>query len=125
MNQYLVDSNIIIDFLKKQEKAVDFLDSSKEIIVSIVTIGEIYQGVRNKKELRFAKSFFKTTKVLSIDERVSELALKLMERYTLSHGLLILDAIIAATVIKHDLTLITGNIKHFKMIKELKVEKWQ
>lgn len=124
MDQYLVDSNIIIDFLKEQEKAVNFLDSLKEIIVSVITVGEIYQGVRNKKELKFAKSFFKTTKVLPIDEQVSQLALKLMEKYTLSYGLLILDAMIAATAVRHNLTLITGNLKHFEIIEELKLEKF-
>jgi predicted nucleic acid-binding protein len=54
-----------------------------------------------------------------IDEKISQLALKLMERYLLSSHLLILDAIIAATAIRHNLTLITGNLKHFKMIKGL------
>lgn len=121
MRQHLIDSNIIIDFLKEKEKVVVFLDSLEEIIVSAITVGEIYQGVRNKKELKFAKSFFETTRVLAIDKQVSELALRLMEEYTLSHGLLILDAMIAASAIRHNLTLMTGNIKHFKMIKELKI----
>jgi len=119
MSQYLVDSDIIIDFLKGEEKAVKFLESLEEIIVSIVTVAEVYQGLRNKEELKFVKNFFKTTKVLLIDEKISQLALKLMERYLLSSHLLILDAIIAATAIRHNLTLITGNLKHFKMIKGL------
>jgi len=52
------------------------------------------------------------------------LALTLLEKYTLSHHLLILDALIAATVIENKLTLVTGNYKHFSMIKKLPAQKW-
>lgn len=124
MNRYLIDTNILIDYFRKSKRAVEFLESLKEIIVSAVSVGEIYQGLRNKQELRFAKQFLGSIKILPIDEQLSKLSLELLERYTLSHGLIILDALIAATAIKHNLTLITGNVKHFEMIKELKLEKW-
>lgn len=124
MEKYLVDTNIIVDYSKGKEKAASFLNSLDEFIVSVITVGEVYQRVRSRKELEFAKQLFAFAKVLPINEHISSLTLKLLEKYTLSHGLLILDAFIAATAIRHNLTLTTGNIKHFRMIKELKVEKW-
>ncbi|MGB9706714.1 MAG: type II toxin-antitoxin system VapC family toxin [Microgenomates group bacterium] len=124
MSKYLVDTNIIIDFSRKDRKAAAFLESLEEIIVSIVTVGEIYQGVGNKRELESAKQFFRNTKILLIDEQISTLALELLEKYTLPSGLLILDALIAATAIKFDLILVTSNVKHFKIIEGLKLKNW-
>ena len=51
-------------------------------------------------------------------------ALDILEEHHLASGILLFDAFIAATAIENNLILITGNLKHFKMIKELKVEKW-
>lgn len=124
MNQYLVDSNIIIDYTRKEEKATSFLESLEKIIVSSVTVAEVYQGSRDKQELKTAKQFFANTQILFINAKIDSLALELVENYTLSHGLIILDALIAATAIEHDVTLITANYRHYTMIKWLKVEKW-
>ena len=123
-NKYLVDTNLVVDFLRKKQKVADFLGSLDKIIVSVVTVGEIYQGVKNKRELKFIKEFFKTARILPINEPISDFSVELLEKYTLSHGLLILDAFIAATAIKHNLVLVTSNTRHFKMIKELRVESW-
>lgn len=124
MSRYLIDTNIIIDYFRKRRRAVEFLESLEEIVVSVVSVGEIYQGLRNKQELKFTKDFLAGIKILPIDEQISDLSLELLENYTLSHGLLILDTLIAATAIRHNLTLATGNLKHFEMIKKLKIEKW-
>jgi hypothetical protein len=122
MKKYLVDSNIIIDHSQREEKATRFLESLEEITVSAVTVAEIYQGCRNKTELASAKEFFGRCQILPLDQRISELALGLVETYLLSHGLLILDALIAATALRHGLVLKTGNDKHFRFVKKLKIE---
>jgi predicted nucleic acid-binding protein len=44
-----------------------------------------------------------------------------MRRYRLSHGLLLPDALIAATAIEYDVTLYTKNVCHFQMIPALTV----
>ena len=124
MKQYLIDTSVIVDYLRKNKRAASFLNSLDQIVISVITAGEIYQGAKDKKELKSIKKLFKFFKILPIDEQISQLSLKLLEKYTLSNGLLILDSIIAAAAIKNNLTLITGNFKHFKMIKDLKVEKW-
>lgn len=45
-----------------------------------------------------------------------------IEEYTLSSGLRAGDAIIAATAVENNMTLISSNAKHFKPIKELKLK---
>ena len=46
----------------------------------------------------------------------------MMEVMTLSHGLQMGDALIAATALEHDIPLLTGNVKHFAPIASLNVE---
>jgi len=48
-------------------------------------------------------------------------AYQLMHSFFLSHGLLIPDALIAATALELGLTLCTKNIRHFQMIENLEV----
>lgn len=124
MKQYLIDTNVIVDYLRKNKRAVSFLNSLDQVIISLVTAGEIYQGTKNKQELKKIKKLLKFFKILPIGERISQLSLSLLEEYTLPSGLLILDSMIAATAMQDNLTLVTGNFKHFKMIKGLKLEKW-
>jgi predicted nucleic acid-binding protein len=48
---------------------------------------------------------------------------QLMNSFFLSHGLLIPDALIAATALELGLTLCTKNIRHFQMIEGLEVSR--
>jgi len=121
---YLVDTSIIVDYLRGSKKAASFLNLQNPIIISVITATEIYQGAKNKKELNILKELINRFKVIPINVNICQLALTLLENYTLSHHLLILDSLIAATVIKNKLTLVTGNYKHFSMIKKLQVQKW-
>jgi predicted nucleic acid-binding protein len=57
--------------------------------------------------------------VLHIDYSISALSSELVSDLHLSYGLKFLDAVIAATAIKHKLILKTQDTKHFKCIKGL------
>lgn len=123
-NKYLLDSNVIIDFLRGEERAVHFIVSMQTPTISVVTVGEVYQGALNSKELERTKDIIDDFKVLHITEKVSKEAAGLVEKYHLASGLFFLDGLIVATALEHDLIVLTTNIKHFKMIKGLKVEEW-
>lgn len=58
---------------------------------------ELLVGCRNKAELRNTERFIQRFLVLNISEEVCDTALNLLRRYRLSHGLMIPDALIAAT----------------------------
>ena len=123
-NKYLFDSNVIIDYLRGDERAVNLIEKTELPIISVVTVGEIYQGVLNTKELQRTKEVIKSFKVVYITKSISKGAVKLVENYHLTSGLYFLDAIIAATAIENNFTLLTSNLKHFRMIEGLKMEKW-
>jgi len=50
----LIDSDILIDHLRKEKKALDFLDSEMEkgglLFLSVVSRAEIYAGMRKGEE---------------------------------------------------------------------------
>ena len=48
--------------------------------------------------------------------------MQLIDRYALSHGLQLGDALIAATALEYGLTVLTANDKHFNAIEGLMVE---
>ena len=121
---YLIDTNIIVDYLRKNKKAVSFLEQQKSHKISLITVAELYQGAKNKKEFNCIKTLLSHFNILPINKESSLLAIKLMEKYFLSSGLLILDALIAATAIVNNLTLVTGNIKHFQMIESIKLKEF-
>ena len=60
--------------------------------------------------------------IVPLTEVITQQAIALMESLTLSHGLQMGDALIAATALEHQLTLLTGNVKHFRAIGGLQLE---
>lgn len=126
MKHYIVDTNILIEYFRDNQKAVTFLQSLSVIFISLITVGELYQGAKNKKELGLIKDFIqKHCKVIPLDSSTTNTALSLLENHTLSEGLLILDALIAACALEYSLTLITENARHFRFINNLYLEAWQ
>ncbi|MCK4378385.1 MAG: PIN domain-containing protein [Deltaproteobacteria bacterium] len=59
--------------------------------------------------------------VLRLDEQISDTALDLLKKYRLSHGLLISDALIAATAIISDLSFVSKNQRDYRFIKDLRL----
>ena len=80
---------------------------------------ELIVGCRNKAELRDLGRFLERFRVLKIDDAVSELAVALLRQYRLSHGLLIPDALIAATTIVTANPLASKNQRDYRFIASL------
>ena len=82
---------------------------------------ELFVGCRDKKHLKETSNFLANYHLIEIDEAISSLSVELVERYYLSHGLQIADAIIAAFAVAHDFELATINKKDFRFIDGLKL----
>lgn len=119
----VIDSDILIDAMNGIVEAVAFLAEQQRtgIQISIVSAMELIAGCRNKTEMTELQRFFQICTLLPITATVSQIAFQLMESFYLSHGLILPDALIAATALEHDLTLYTRNTRHFRMIPQLKV----
>lgn len=119
---YLIDTDILIDISKGNNKAVEFIDTLNYIKISVISAMELVVGARNKKEITTIEEFLSQYERLHINEEISVKALELIKQHSLSDGLSIPDAFIAATAINKNLILTTKNIKHFKAIKEIKLK---
>src|SRR6056300_1397346 len=58
---------------------------------------------------------------LPLSERIGYRASIYVEEYALSHGTGVADALVAATAVEENRVLLSGNIKHFKCIKDLQL----
>ena len=123
----IVDTDVIIWYMLDHPKAVELLDSNKGFLISVVTYMELVQGMKNKKELKALKTALKLwkVKILQIDEVISTKAMYYVEQYFLSHSMKLADALIASTAILHQLSLHTGNLKHFSVFKDLDIHPFQ
>jgi len=118
MEKVLVDTCIFIDIFRGNKQLHQEL-LKIEIFLSSIVYMELIQGSRDKVELEKINKFLKKFKIISISRKISKKSMELMKKYSLSHGLLIPDAIIAASAIIKKLPLWTFNQKDFKFIDNL------
>lgn len=120
----LVDTDVLIWHLRGYPQATRRLDELGTLTLSVVSYFELLQGMRNKAELLAVKKMLerRSARLLPVTEAITLQAIDLMESLTLSHGLQMGDALIAATAIEHRLGVLTANIKHFSAVPGLTLE---
>ena len=122
MKKLLIDSDILIDFLRGKAGAKDYLTKQSEVFplyCSVITIAEIHAGMQKTEEDKTTKlldSFF----TIPITEKIAKIAGGL-KRDTKSHNLELDDCLIAATALVEKAVLATKNLKHYPM-KKIKTE---
>lgn len=123
----IVDTDIIIWYMRDHPMAVKLLDSNKGFLISVVTYMELVQGMKNKGEFKALKTALQIwkVKILQIDEAISMKAMFYVEQYLLSHSMQLVDALIGSTAILHQLPLHTGNAKHFSLLKDIDLHPFQ
>ncbi|MCX7110458.1 MAG: type II toxin-antitoxin system VapC family toxin [Proteobacteria bacterium] len=117
-----MDTDVLIDISRGIQEAIDCLATIEEKhtpMVSVVTQMELFVGCRNKLELQKAEEFLKRFHVIKLNEDISEIALNLLIKYRLSHGLLIPDALIAATALHVEQSFISKNQRDYCFISDL------
>jgi predicted nucleic acid-binding protein len=122
----LVDTDVLIWHLRGYPQATKKLDSFSALTISAVTYMELLQGLRNKAEMNALQQSLamRHTQRLPLTPEITERAMALMEEMVLSDGLQMGDALIAAAALEHQPPLLTGNVKHFSAITNLRVEKF-
>ena len=117
--QYLADSNCIIDYVgnKLPEKAALVLDGYFNVgfTISIISKIEVIGFNLQQGELKKVVDFIALANLVYIDEVITEKTIELRKAYKIK----LLDAIIAATELVYNLPIITRNAADFKNIAEL------
>ena len=125
---YLIDTDWIIDYLDGRKAVVKEIQGKfgVNLNISIISLAELYEGIYGsetfEEDERELNEFLSGVTVLELTKDVckkfGELRNELRKRGELIGDF---DLIIASTVLQNNLTLLTGNTKHFKRIKGLKI----
>lgn len=120
----LIDTDVLIDAARGSAEAIAVLaqiEQRASLAVSVVTYMELVVGCRNKAELRAVDRFLKRFEIVRLNERISDQAVDLLRHYRLSHGLLIADAIVAATALSMDRPFVSKNQRDYAFIPGLQL----
>lgn len=134
--QYLLDTNILSETRKKQadERVISFLSSAEPsaLYISVLTLGELRKGVALKKrsDKDAAKKiaawvdgleFSFGDRILGIDAATASLWGKLSAERPRP----VIDTLLAATAIVHELTFVTRNVDDVKDIDLKLLNPWK
>ena len=127
--KYLLDTCVCIALIKKNASVIQHLRevNRDECKISEITIAELFYGAYNSgKEEHFddvavIAEMFEQYPISSSLRKYANIRWLLKEKgKPVDH----LDLFIAATALTEELTLVTGNVKHFERIPGLKIENW-
>lgn len=124
MNKFLIDTSVIIDFLRRQDKqkSLYYKLATEELFVSIITHTELFSGQsvwKSKTAKDELEDLFSDVTILPLNSEVSKMAGKIKAVYSVD----LFDAIIAATSVLNNLELVTLNVKDFKSIPSVILHK--
>jgi predicted nucleic acid-binding protein len=117
--KYLTDTNVISDYLggKLPPAGLDFMDNVMDDYPAISIINRIELLGHNRPELAKFKIAVEGCRIFELTEAIVLRTIALRK----SRSIKLPDAIIAATALEYDLTLITHNTTDFKNIPDLKL----
>ena len=126
--QYLLDTDWAIHYLHGVERVVTYVNGriTEGVGLSIASIAEIYEGVIYSSDPHGSESalrdFLVGVDVISIDDEICRVFATERGRLR-SAGNLIgdFDLLIGATALRHDLTLLTNNRRHFERMDGLRI----
>lgn len=119
MTPFLLDTNIIVDVLRRRKEArlelENLLSHGRPLASCPITITEVYAGMRPHEE-KPTRAFMRSLVFLPVTEEIAEHAGHLKADYAKRGKILSLqDVTIAAVSIAYGCTLVTENIRDFPM----------
>lgn len=119
-SNYIIDTNSVIDYLgnKLPKPGLNFLNIviDEGPIISIITKIEVLGFNTSEANQNLLLNFINDAIILDLSSDVVDTCIKLRKKYKIK----LPDAIIAATALTYELTLITRNSSDFKNISEIK-----
>ncbi|MBI5892638.1 MAG: type II toxin-antitoxin system VapC family toxin [Deltaproteobacteria bacterium] len=121
----IVDTDIIIDYLKKRQPGAELLKKAYlkySIHVTSITVYELLYGVQKNGRVDLINRLLRYVTIIPFDDAAARKAAAI--HYALkSKGMDIgiKDSFIAGICEAHNMSLLTGNLKHFNRIPSLKL----
>jgi len=130
LKQYLLDTNIIIYFLKGMYNLNQKIEQVglENCFVSEITIAELFYGAEksNKRDANVlvVEEIVRNVAVLPLTNALQLYAKEKVRLQKLGTPVDDFDLLIAATALANQLILVTNNLKHFERITPLELEDW-
>ena len=119
---FLVDTDVVIDYLRELPLAVSWWESlAEKPCLSVITVAELYAGVREGPERQKLDEFTSVVSIIDVNLGIAASAGLRVRQFRKSHNVLLPDAMIAATAEALGLRLVTLNQKHFPMLSDVLV----
>lgn len=117
----LVDTDVMIDFLRGQPQAVAYMQTlDLPLHLSAITVAELYAGIREGERAVLSQTLA-ACEVHPVSPRIAEHGGLWRRDYRASHGVGLNDALIAATALLAKLPLVTLNAKHYPMLDSVEI----
>ena len=117
--RFLVDTDVIIEYLRGREQAVEYLESLEGMLyVSVVTVAELYSGVRDNEQEEL-EQFLNAFDVVAVEIALARSAGLCRKNYQPAHGTGLADAIVAMSAKALGATLVTFNRRHYPMVDDV------
>jgi len=125
----IVDTDVLIDLLRKKEYAVSLMkqfEDEVELATSAINAFELYRGAykseNQEKNLTSVNGLLNSLHLLNTDEDSMEMAGKLTASLERDGNMMdIRDLLIASIALVNGFGVLTNNVSHFNKIKHLKV----
>jgi predicted nucleic acid-binding protein len=116
----LLDTDVLVEYLRGRAEAIEYLESLEhDLFVSVVSVAELFAGVRGGEEERSLEQFLLAFTTLPVTEGVARLGGLYRRNFGPSHGTDLSDALIAATAEESGADLVTFNRRHFPMVQRI------
>ncbi|PJK14122.1 VapC toxin family PIN domain ribonuclease [Lysobacteraceae bacterium NML07-0707] len=133
---YLIDTNVLSELRKRQADAnlVAWVQARprESLYLSVLSLGEIRKGIEGVADAAFRQTLtdwlevelpkYFLGRVLGVDAQVADRWGRLQARA--GRTLPVVDAMLAATALQHDLTLVTRNVKDFEGLGVTLINPW-
>ena len=127
--RYLVDTDWVIHHLHGVGRVTTRLDELRPegVGTSVVSLAELYEGLSNPADPRSDEQglldFLVGVEVVDLDDETCRIFGRERSRLRADGNLIgDLDLLIASTALRHGLTLLTNNRRHFERIEGLAIE---
>ncbi len=121
----LVDTSILIDYFRKQNKEKTILyqlfSENEDLAISVITKYELMLGSNPQQDF-FWIALLQKVNVISLDESIIDETVRIKKQLkTNNQEIGLADMLIAATAKFHQFKLATLNINHFKRVNQLQI----
>ncbi len=124
----LLDTDWAIDYLNRIPRTVRRVDAlrSEGIAISIVSIAELYEGALNsndpERDEKLLVDFLRQHPTVHLDVATCRiLGVERARLRAMGTPIQDLDLLIGATALRHNLTLLSNNRRHFQRLSDLRI----